>query len=379
MNTKIETFSPDYIIPPGEILEETLEARGIKKKEFAERCGRTAKMISEIIAGKAAITPETALQFERVLGISAALWSNLETKYRLRLAEKEECERLEQHTGVLENFSSFIGQLEKRGFIQKSNSPAQKLANLIKFFGVGGVEALDNRLDAAVSFRKTQTFKSDPYALNTWLRCGEIKAADIDIASYDADKFKKALYAIRKLTTAKIEDAIPQAVKLCAEAGVALVVIPEIKGSCVNGAARWISKDKALIQLSGRYLVDDIFWFTFFHEAGHILLHGKKDVYIDEGEVTNDKQEQEADTFAQNILVPKDAWWEFMQMMNWSVDAIQHLANKLEIAPGIIVGRLQHHEKEVTSVRPNSKAHNALKSRYKWDEKEQTLLSKESN
>lgn len=80
------TFSPDYIVTPGEILEETLEARKMKKREFAMRCGRSAKMISQIVAGKAPITPQTAIQFERVLGVSASLWMNLETRYRLHLA-----------------------------------------------------------------------------------------------------------------------------------------------------------------------------------------------------------------------------------------------------------------------------------------------------
>jgi len=373
MNTRTETFSPDYVIPPGEILEETLEARGIKKKEFAERCGRTAKMISEIIAGKAAITPETALQFERVLGVSASLWSNLETKYRLQLAEQEETERLEQHLNVLENFSSFINQLEKRKFIEKTKSPTQKLASLIKFFGVGGVEALDHRLDTATSFRKALAYKSNFYALNTWLRCGEVKATNIDTAPYNADKFREALVEVRKLTRVDIENAVIQATQLCAEAGVAFVVIPEIKGSCVNGAARWLSKDKALIQLSARGLSDDVFWFNFFHEAGHILLHGKKDTYVDEDESTHDKIEREADVFAQNMLISKDKWWDFTKMMDWRISAIQTFAKEIGISPGIIVGRLQHQEKEI---RPNATAHNALKNRYKWDDNEENLVAK---
>ena len=372
MNTNLNTFLPDYIVSPGEILEETLEARGIKKKEFAERCGRTAKMISEIIAGKAAITPETALQFERVLGVSASLWSNLETKYRLSLAAIEEQERLEKHVDILKNFP-FFKQLEKRNYIEKSSSSIEKLANLIKFFGVGGVEALDRRLDTAISFRKTQAFKSNSYALNAWLRCGEIKASEINATPYNADKFKRALKEIRKLTKEKIEEAFPRAVQLCAEAGVVFVVVREVKGSCVNGAARWLSKDKALIQLSGRGLADDLLWFNFFHEAGHILLHGKKDTYVDETDPTHNKMEIEADIFAQNTLIPKAEWLEFYSMMDWRVNTIQKFAESLSIAPGIIVGRLQHHEKEIS---PAAKAHNSLKARYKWDDTMAVLLSK---
>ncbi|MFC5316273.1 HigA family addiction module antitoxin [Azospirillum rugosum] len=88
MVEKLE-FTPDYAVPPGRILEKTLEAKGMSKAEFAERCGHSAKMISEIIAGKAPILAETAIEFERILGRPAAFWTNLQGLYETRLKEQE--------------------------------------------------------------------------------------------------------------------------------------------------------------------------------------------------------------------------------------------------------------------------------------------------
>jgi HTH-type transcriptional regulator / antitoxin HigA len=371
MSTDIEHFSPDYIIPPGEILEETLEARGIKKKDFADRCGRTAKMISEIIAGKAAITPETALQFERVLGVSAQLWSNLESRYRLRLAEQEEEERLQKHAKLSEKFP--ISDLIKFGFLKKTPHGANLLSQLLQFFGVGGIEAMDDWLKTQKShYRHSKAFQSEKYALAAWLRCGHLRAENIVTKPYNQDTFKACLVTIRALTRNHIEDALPKTIELCADSGVAVVLTPELKGTRVSGATRWLSKDKALIQLSVRHKSDDHFWFTFFHEAGHIILHGKKELFIDEDAQSDDLTEKEADVFAQNLLVQKDDWQDFVKKWaSYPENIIREFADEQGIAPGVVVGRLQFQDKLLS---PNKQ--NGLKVRYEWDSSWTTIHTK---
>ena len=84
----IDDPGTDAIIPPGEILEEELGARGITQKELARQMGRPIQSINEVIRGKRALTPETALDLERVLGIEAGLWVRLEGDYRLALARQ---------------------------------------------------------------------------------------------------------------------------------------------------------------------------------------------------------------------------------------------------------------------------------------------------
>lgn len=376
MRTHSEPFKPDYIVSPGEILEETLEARGIKKRDFADRCGRTPKMISEILSGKAPITPETALQFERVLGVSARLWSNLESTYRLRLAEREEAGELRKHSKTSALFPT--KDLLKLGYIQRTDDSADILGQLLKFFGVGKIESLESCIEAQKAYyRGSQSFQSNQYSVAAWLRCGQIKAESIESKPYDVERFKNALKEIRALTTADIETALPKAVGLCANAGVALVFVPDLKDTRLSGAARWLSKDKAAIQLSLRHGSNDHLWFTFFHEAGHILLHGKKDLFLDEGDKSGDDMEKEADHFAQNILIPKDDWKDFtMKWADFPVDIIEGFAREQGIAPGIIVGRLQFQENLLP---PSAKKQNALKVWYMWDESGTKIVAKTAN
>ena len=97
-------YEPDYAVPPGETLAEVLEEIGIPQKELAERTGRPVKTINEIVKGKAAITPETALQLERALGVPASFWNGRERRYRELLARQREARRLQRQVTWIENF-----------------------------------------------------------------------------------------------------------------------------------------------------------------------------------------------------------------------------------------------------------------------------------
>lgn len=84
----VHTYSPTSVSPPGETLAELLEENAMTSIEFAERCGCSIEVINEIIKGKAAITAEMALQFERVLGTPAEFWNEREERYREYLARR---------------------------------------------------------------------------------------------------------------------------------------------------------------------------------------------------------------------------------------------------------------------------------------------------
>ena len=130
--------------------------------------------------------------------------------------------------------------------------------------------------------------------------------------------------------------------ELCREAGVALVFVPELPRTHVSGATRWLSSDRALILQSLRYRKDDHFWFTFFHEAAHILLHGKHAVFIDDESKALSDEEIRADSFAANHLIPRARYERFVSVRPISRARVLAFAEDLEIAPGIVVGRLQH-------------------------------------
>lgn len=341
--SKPNRFVPDYATHPGEILEETLMARGMKKSEFAERCRLSTKTISLIISGKAHVTPETAIQFERVLGVSANIWNNLDANYRLHVAKVADLQKLESKKEWANKFP--VKELVKKGYLPDTKSPTEKVKYLYSFFGVANVEAWKAKYkNIPVSCRKSSAFNSSFEAIAAWLRIGELEADKIKTDRYDRDKFKKSLLEIRPLTSETPEIFEPKMKELCRKSGVALVFVSELPKTRLSGATRWLRPDKALIMLSLRYKVDDHFWFTFFHEAGHILLHGKKRVFIDEKNRREDEEERQADQFAAREMIPDREYQKLTSQKSYSKQAILAFAESINIAPSIVVGRLQHEE-----------------------------------
>lgn len=334
-------FMPDYAVHPGEILNETLDARGIKKSVFARRCGLSDKTISLILSGKAPVTYETAIQFERVLGVAASVWSNLEANYRMHTAKTEARKKLSQHSGWVKKFP--VKELIKRKIIDKPDDTADTVEKLFNFFTVGTIEALESRItETSVSFRSSASFKSNPASVSAWLRLGELYAEQIDIVPYDKYKFITNLNNIRKLTTLQPEIFEPKIKELCRTAGVGLVFVSEFDKTYLSGATRWLNKDKALIMLSLRHKSDDHLWFSFFHEAAHVLLHGKLKVFLDELNMNNTPFEKEANVFSANFLVPEKEYAAFVSKGKFTKATVTDFAKRIEIAPGIVVGRLQH-------------------------------------
>ncbi|MEW6720358.1 MAG: HigA family addiction module antitoxin [Thermodesulfobacteriota bacterium] len=333
-------YSPDYAVPPGESLLETIQALGMSQAELAARTGRPVKTISEIINGKESITPRTALQFERVLGVPASFWNNLERNYREALERIEERKRLADQVEWLKKLP--VRSMAKLGWIRPRKEKTGQVEELLNFFGVASPAQWEEMWRAeSVAFRKSPAFQSEKGAVAAWLRKGELDAKAIDCAPYDEGKFRDALVQIRLLTREPLETLLSEIKRLCAEAGVAVVFVPELEKTRVSGATRWLSPIKALIQLSFRYKSDDHLLFTFFHEAGHILRHGKRDVFI-EGDDTRDGKESEADRFARDFLIPSTSYQQLVRLLPRSVDEVRRAAEELNIAPGIVVGRLQH-------------------------------------
>ncbi|HEX8597367.1 MAG TPA: HigA family addiction module antitoxin [Chloroflexia bacterium] len=353
MNEMIENrYIPNSVAPPGETLEEELEALGMTQAELAERTGRPKKTINEIIQGKAAITPETALQLEQVLGIPASFWNNLERHYQESLARAEERQRLSRETEWLKDVP--LREMIRRGWLQEQKDKVAQVRELLRYFGVASSEQWRSfYAQTSPSFRKSPSFEGAPGSVAAWLRRGEVKAQQIQCAPYDAKKFREVLRQVRSLTREGIDVALEELVRLCASVGVAVVVVPELPKTRVSGAARWLSPAKALIQLSWRYKRDDQFWFTFFHEAAHILLHGKRNVYLDGDTNTdttanqnNQDSEREADNFASDTLIPPTDLQRFINDMDYRDEVvIEQFATEIGIAPGIVVGKLQHIEK----------------------------------
>ena len=354
MTTPANQYKPDYAVPPGWVLKDYLETWGISQAEFARRCGRSPKLISEIISGIAPIAPETALQFEKVLDLAASVWIGIEADYQLHKAQEAEAKKLADYIQWSKKFP--IRELVKRSAIGEPSSDVDAVSKLLFFFGVASLDSWQNKYGTAnIAYRHSPSFKSDTPALVTWLRLGEVRAMREECADYNQFNFRQALKQIRQLTRMPIAKALKEARKLCNRSGVALATIKPLPNTALSGAAWWLSARKAVIQLSARHLIDDQLWFSLFHS--------KKDVYINVN-VNNKKitkLDGEADKWATDFLIPRHDWREFIKSSRFSASIIQQFAEEQGIAPGIIVGRLQY-ERRI----PWKSRLNRLKVRLQW-------------
>ena len=345
MTNNKKKCTPNWISPPGDTISDILEERDWTQEDFAKRMGISTKHISQLINGKAPITQKTAMKLERVIGGTAGFWLNREIQYRENLHRLEEAKNLDGWVDWLDELP--VKELMKSGDIEKirlipKNKP-EVVNNMLCFFGVASPEEWRTQYKGmAVAFRSAKR-EHDIGAVSAWLRLGEIEAENADIPEYNASKFKKALNEIRKLTIKSPNEFRDEMQRLCREAGVSLIFVPAISRAHVSGAARWLNPHKPIIQLSLYGKTNDKFWFSFFHEAVHILKHGKDAVFLDDSLDTNNNhsaEEIEANKLASNILIPPK-YSKHLSELN-SKSAVKQFSDMIGIHPGIVVGRLQY-------------------------------------
>ncbi len=355
----LNEYRPDYAVSPGDVLELELETRGMKQQELAKRTGLTPKHIGALVNAKSAITPETAIKLERAIGMPAQYWMNLESQYQEVLARLAEEDRLTRDLDWLKRIP--VSVMAKFGWIERHKEPKAQLIEVLRFFGIASVDQWDDMWpNLGVAYRQHNAHEIHPEAVSAWLRRGEIEASAISCEAYDKVKFRQALDEIRRLTACSPGVFVPRMRELCAQAGVAVTFVPSLPKTGVSGATRWLNTNKALIQLSLRYKTDDHLWFTFFHEAGHILLHGKKELFLEGANGLDEVKENEANEFAQNELIPRRVLAAFAQKKPISKMAIKIFSEEHQVAPGVVVGQLQH-----MGSLPNSYC-NDLKQSFNW-------------
>lgn len=336
-----ETWSPDWAIHPGDHLAEHLASRGLSQAEFARLADMTPKLVSTIISGANPVTADTALKFERVLGMKADIWTGLQADWDLHQAKVAKEVEAERAKATLACFP--VKVLKDRRILPATNEPAPLFDGLLRFFGVGSIDAFDARLaNMAVHHRQSKAYVTSPYHVAAWLLLGERQARAMDLPAYDQGKFSAAVREIRTLTVKGPEEFYPRMVELCRGAGVALVLEKPIERTCLFGSARWFEGDRAIIQMSLRMKTNDHFWWTFFHEAAHVTLHRGR-AFADDKGGEGDGLEDEADAWAEDVLVGATRFKAFKATRPRSADAIIAFADEVGIHPGIVVGMLQHH------------------------------------
>lgn len=357
--TERNTFQPDWLSPPGDTIADLIEERGWAQSEFAQRTGYTQKHVSLLINGKAPITEDTALKLERVLGSTARFWLTREAQYREAVARQRDFNALAEEADWLKLLP--LKDMKKFHWIREFKHKGQQVSECLSFFGVASVDTWNARYaEPIAAFRASDKFENSAPAVSAWLRQGERRAAEIECARFDKTEFKRVLHDVRSLTNEPDPNVfVPELVRACSKVGVAVVIEPAPKGCTASGATRWLSSDKALLMLSLRYKTNDHLWFAFFHEAAHLLLHGKKMLFLEINGM-DDEQERQADHFARDWLIPPEHA-KGLATLKKTYAAVDAFAKQIGIAPAIVVGRMQK-ERYVSWGELNK-----VKVHYKWN------------
>ncbi len=335
-NKKDNNFIPAVAIPPGETIKENMQFLGMKQKELAARLDITTKHLSNIISGNAPITYDTALKLESVIGPSAQFWMNLETNYQLNKARIEKQVELDIDLEILKGIP--YKEMSEFGWVKETEDRTEKVFNCRNFFGVAELSSIKTSYDVAFRTHK-QSKKISDFGVLAWLRKAELEGLNAKAGKFNKRKLKSLIPIFRELTLKEPAHFYPEMKNLCAECGVALVLVPYLSKTYICGATIW-RNNKAILALSVRGKRADVFWFTFFHELVHIINHSSNEFHICfdiEGE------EDETNKLAGDYLISKEQYRDFLERHDCTDRTqIVNYSREISIAPFILLGRLQH-------------------------------------
>ena len=334
---------PAEVFPPGEFVRDEMEARGWTQTDLADVLGRPVRLVSEILAGKRAMTPETARGLGAAFGVDPQYWMNLEGAYRLSKTKGEEAQVI-RRAKLYE--AAPIKDMIRRHWINEVDDIDELEAEASRFFGVDSVTEIPAlALNAAA--RKSTSYAEPTPSQRAWLRQIERLANTFKVAPYRRDDLVGLLSALRPLTSSEQEARrIP---RVLAEFGIRFLVVEHLPKTKIDGAALWLDADSPVVAVSIRLDRIDSFWFTLCHELGHIA-HGDALVIDDDlvfhGARSDDflsESERAANDYAREFLVPPHEIDSFIARVRpyYSHDRINQFANRIQVHPGIIIGQLQ--------------------------------------
>lgn len=319
--------------PPGATIKEQLIDRGMSQKEFAARMDMSEKHISKLVNGEVQLTPETAVRLEIVLGVPASFWNKLEAIYREKLIKAKAENKMDADAEVAKRFP--YSEMAKHGWVPKTQKPTEKVTHLRRYFEVVELTLLENEQIMKIACRRLAITDKGDLALMAWAQEAKILAREIETAPINIKGLIAALPEIRKMTLMKPEEFGPKIRQCLADCGVALVFLPHLKGSFLQGAS-FVDGNKIVVGLTARGRDADKFWFSLFHELAHIVLG-----HVGQPGGTNEEDEKTADRWSGDMLITPEDFEIFIQNGDYSESSVLKFAETQGIAPGIVVGRMQ--------------------------------------
>lgn len=355
------SFQPDWFSKPGDTLLTLMEQQELTSERLARKLGCTNEVIRGLLSGTVAVDVDLAEALSKHVGGTPKFWQARQQKYQGALSRAANAVPKQTGSDWVKRFPH--ADMARNGWIIHSRNRDELFKAYLAYFGVNGPTEWEERyadFQKLTAFRTSPTFQSKVGALSAWLRQGEIEAAQIHCGAWDSKALRERLQEIRVLSKAKNPGYfLPRIRQICADVGIAVVFVRAPSGCAASGATRFVSRNKAMMILSFRYLSDDQFWFTFFHEIGHLLLHKSNLTFIDGEESVLNAMEKEANDFSERLLIPDNRREELLDLRP-SRESIIRFAYSVGISAGIVVGQLQHHG----IIKPNQM--NFLKRRFDW-------------
>jgi Zn-dependent peptidase ImmA (M78 family)/plasmid maintenance system antidote protein VapI len=358
-----QAFQPDWFSKPGDTIVALVAQRGLTLHALAVRLKCDMVTVRGLLVGTVDVDESMAVRLSRSVGGTPSFWRKRQSTYETALARCADAVPKDKGAAWVQKFP--LDDIANYGWVERPKLRGDAIRSYLAYFDVTGPHEWEMRYAdflSDVAFKTSPSFESKIGALSAWLRQGELEAVLTPCAPWNPNLLRRRLADLRTLTKAKAPAYfVPRLRAICAAAGVAVVFVRAPSGCRASGAARFVSSDKAIVILSFRYLSDDHFWFTFFHEIGHLIMHGECSTFVDfETTSTNDK-EIEANTFAAGVLVPRNRHDELVNLLARTENVVR-FAISVGVSPGIVVGQLQH-----LGVIGRHQL-NFLKRRYNWDQ-----------
>lgn len=341
---------------PGYYVKEIVDESGLTQEDFAKRLDTTPKNLSLLIRGEQSLSIDIAMKLSRMLGTSINYWLNLQNAYDALIAEFGAEKELAKERIIFEHLSYKYFK-DNFGLPDLPRKKDEQIKHVREFLNVASLSVLAKR-DMAVNFRSSteELSQASTIKANAMVQIATNKALKIEGPRFNKLKFKEAInYALT--LTKNHKEFYPLIYKAFREAGVIFVILPNLPGSKINGATKKIG-NKVMLMVNDRRLSADSFWFTLFHEIGHIL-NGDYGISF---ETETGEQEAAANKYAEDTLIPKELYQAFIKTnKKFDLELIINFANQIDRDPGIILGRLQNDGK----VRFDDRELSSLKHKYR--------------
>lgn len=342
MMGNVNGLSLDLLIHPGETIKEVLDNKKMSQEELAIRTEYSPKHISEVVRGKKDISSEFANRLEYALGIPASFWMNLQTNYDKEVFEINSLNNIEEkELEILKDLKEVIKFCENEEIIECNSKKEMTVLNMRKFLNLNNLCSIPSLPIQQVAFRGSKSNKVNIYVLYAWQKICEYFTNKINITNnYDIEKLKTKYDDIKKTMFLPANDMVNELKNIFADCGIAFDVVRHFTGAPVQG---FIQKrnGKVILCMTIRQSFSDIFWFTLFHEIGHLINDDFTNQYIDY-QFIESEDEKKADLFARNMLINQNDYDDFVTNSNMTITEIKKFADTQNVKPGIVIGRIQN-------------------------------------